>query len=59
MPALVAAREGFRRGRAERPGEHDRPDARVMRIADGGFCPACNVPFATDCDSGLVLTATD
>jgi hypothetical protein len=33
------------------------PTARVMKMADGGFRPAYNVQFATDCDSGLVLTA--
>jgi Transposase DDE domain len=33
------------------------PSARVMKMADGGFRPAYNVQFATDCDSGVVLTA--
>lgn len=31
------------------------PDARVMRMADGGFRPAFNVQFATDVDSGVVV----
>ena len=58
MPALVAAREGFRRGSGPdaRASTTD-PEARVMKMADGGFRPAYNVQFATDCDSGVVLTA--
>lgn len=31
------------------------PDARVMKMADGGFRPAYNLNFATDVDSRLVV----
>jgi transposase len=31
------------------------PEARLMRMADGGFRPAYNVEFATDTTSGLVV----
>lgn len=31
------------------------PDARVMKMADGGFCPAYNVQFATDVDSRVIV----
>lgn len=31
------------------------PDARVMKMADGGFRPAYNVEFATDIDSRAIL----
>lgn len=31
------------------------PDARVMKMADGGFRPAVNVQLATDVDSGMVV----
>jgi transposase len=31
------------------------PDARVMKMADGGFRPAHNVQFATDTASGIIV----
>jgi hypothetical protein len=31
------------------------PEARVMNMADGGFRPACNVEFATDCAHQVIL----
>ncbi len=31
------------------------PDARVMKMADGGFRPAYNVQFATDTASGIIV----
>lgn len=31
------------------------PEARVMKMADGGFRPALNVQFATDVDGGVIL----
>ena len=34
------------------------PGARVMKMADGGFRPAHNVPFATDTES-QVITGVD
>ena len=34
------------------------PDVRVMKMPDGGFRPADNVPLATDGSSGIVLGVT-
>ena len=34
------------------------PDARVMKMADGGYRPAYNVQFATDVDSRAVIGVT-
>jgi transposase len=34
------------------------PDARVMKMADGGFRPAYNVQFATDVDSRCIVGVT-
>lgn len=31
------------------------PDARVMKMADGGFRPALNIQFATDVDSTVIV----
>lgn len=31
------------------------PDARTMKMANGGFCPAHNVQFATDTDSQVIV----
>jgi hypothetical protein len=31
------------------------PDARVMKMGDGGFRPACNIEFATDVDSRVMV----
>jgi hypothetical protein len=33
------------------------PEARVMKMADGGYRPAFNVQFATDVDSGCIVGA--
>jgi transposase len=33
------------------------PEARVMKMADGGYRPAYNVQFATDGDSGAIVAA--
>jgi len=47
---------------AKQPGQEDRarvsttdPDARVMKLADGGFRPAFNVEFGTDTASQLIV----
>jgi hypothetical protein len=32
-------------------------EVRVMKLADGGFRPALNVPFAADTESGAVAGA--
>lgn len=34
------------------------PEARVMKMPDGGFRPAYNVEFATDVDSGIIVGAS-
>jgi transposase len=34
------------------------PDARVMKMPDGGFRPAYNVAIATDLDSGIIVGVT-
>ncbi len=31
------------------------PDARVMKMGDGGFRPAFNVPFATECEGQVIV----
>ncbi len=43
-----------RRKREARASTTD-PDARVMRMADGGFRPAANIQFATDTETRLVV----
>ena len=59
MPALEAAREGFRPGtKGKARASTTDPEARVMKMPDGGFRPAYNVQFATDAGSGLVVSAT-
>jgi transposase len=58
MPALEAAREGYKKGTAEKARcSPTDPDARNMKMADGGFRPAFNFQFTTDADSGLVVDA--
>lgn len=59
MPAVVAAKEAQRnKGRAKqsepRVSTTD-PEARVMKMADGGFRPAYNPQFATDTGSGVIV----
>jgi transposase len=59
MPAVVAAKEAQKnKGRAKqtepRVSTTD-AEARVMKMADGGFRPAYNPQFATDVDSGIVV----
>jgi transposase len=59
MPALEASREAYKKGTADqaRCSPTD-PDARNMKMADGGFRPAFNFQFTTDTKSGLVVDAT-
>jgi transposase len=56
MPALEASREAYKKGTADqaRCSPTD-PDARNMKMADGGFRPAYNFQFTTDADSGLIV----
>jgi transposase len=52
-------RRAANKGREAKPSEPrvstTDPDARVMKMADGGFRPAYNLQFATDVDSRLVV----
>lgn len=59
MPAVLAAKEEQRnKSRAKlteaRVSSTD-PEARVMKMADGGYRPAFNPQLATDVDSGLII----
>lgn len=56
LPAVAAAkaRQGNKAKSEPRVSTTD-PDARVMKMADGGFRPAYNVHFATDVDSRVIL----
>ena len=56
LPAVQAtkARQTGKRPTAARVSTTD-PDARVMKMADGGYRPAYNVHFATDVDSRVIV----
>jgi transposase len=56
LPAVAAtkARQTGKRSREPRVSTTD-PDARVMKMADGGFRPAYNVHLATDVDSRVIV----
>jgi transposase len=56
LPALQATkdRQPGKRQREARVSTTD-PDARVMKMADGGYRPAYNVHFATDVDSRVIV----
>jgi transposase len=63
LPAVQAAKERQRhtRSKAQRGKVTEArvsttdPDARVMKLADGGYRPAYNVQFATDAGSGVIV----
>lgn len=52
--AAIKAKQG-RKARSEARVSTTDPDARVMKMADGGYRPAYNVHFATDVDSRVIL----
>lgn len=57
LPALQATKDrqpGKQRSEQARVSTTD-PDARVMKMADGGFRPAYNVHLATDVDSRIIV----
>jgi len=62
LPAVAAAKArtqasqptARRRPREARVSTTD-PDARVMKLSDGGYRPAYNVQFATDVDSDVIV----
>jgi transposase len=65
LPAVQAAKEKQRRTKSKV--ERDKitkarvsttdPEARVMKMSDGGYRPAYNVQLATDVDSGVIVGA--
>lgn len=60
LPAVAAAKArtaSKRRGAAPKEARVSTtdPDARVMKMADGGYRPAYNVQFATDHDSDVIV----
>ena len=54
LPAVAAAKQRNRSTSAPRTSTTD-PDARILKMQDGGFRPAYNVQFATDHDSHAIL----
>jgi transposase len=56
LPKLAAAREKRKKGdgKTTRVSTTD-PEARTMKMANGGFNPAFNVQFATDNGSGIIV----
>jgi hypothetical protein len=58
IPALRASREAFQKGTGDRArASTTDPEARVMKMPDGGYRPAYNVQFATDVPSGVIVDA--
>ncbi|MBX3032268.1 MAG: IS1182 family transposase [Chloroflexi bacterium] len=55
LPEVEAARRRHGRSAADARTSTTDPDARVMKMADGGFRPAFNVQLATDTASGVVV----
>ena len=54
MPAVAEAKHRNRSKAEPRTSTTD-PDARIMKMSDGGFRPAYNVQFATDVDSHAII----
>ena len=54
LPAVAEAKQRAQSTAPPRASTTD-PDARVMKMADGGFRPAYNVHFATDGDSRAIV----
>lgn len=54
LPAVAEAKRRNRTKRAPRVSTTD-PDARILKMSDGGFRPAYNVQFATDVDSHAIV----
>lgn len=56
LPAVQAAKDRqSKKGRSVARVSTTDPDARVMKMADGGYRPAYNVHFATDMDSRVIV----
>ena len=58
LPAVRALKEPTAEGQAKARVSTTDPDARVMKMADGGFRPAYNVEFATDTATQVVVGVT-
>lgn len=54
LPAVAAAKQRNKTKSAARTSTTD-PDARVMKMADGGYRPAYNIQFATDVDGQAIV----
>lgn len=54
LPEVAAAKRRAQSTAVARTSTTD-PDARIMKMADGGFRPAYNVHFATDADSRAIV----
>lgn len=54
LPAVAEAKRRNGSKRAARTSTTD-PDARIMKMSDGGFRPAYNLQFATDVDSHAIV----
>jgi transposase len=54
LPAVAEAKQRNRSKTAPRTSTTD-PDARIMKMSDGGYRPAYNVQFATDHDSHAIV----
>jgi transposase len=54
LPAVAEAKQRNRSKGEPRVSTTD-PEARIMKLADGGFRPAYNVQFATDQDSDVIV----
>lgn len=58
LPQVEAAKAAARKGPvSEARVSMTDPEARVMKMADGGFRPAFNVQFTTDTVSGMIVDA--
>lgn len=55
LPQIEALKQRQRKQRSAPRVSTTDPDARVMKMADGGYRPAYNVQFATDVDSRTII----
>lgn len=62
MPAVIEAKQRQKPKKGKQPSEPrvstTDPEARVMKMPDGGFRPAYNVQLATDADSRVIVGVT-
>lgn len=54
LPAVTAVKQRNRSKTAPKVSTTD-PDARIMKMSDGGFRPAYNIQFATDVDGHVIV----